>query len=88
MYGMYMGIIAMTPEKELLDRAIEALQNYRAGINFKDGVNEPPETEVTSILMKFRTLGKSPDEVYRESSDQERHFEAMHKITNFSNSDN
>lgn len=59
-------MLAMMPEELILEKAFEALQDYKLKKDLGLEV-EKPEADLFALLMKWRTTGKTPQEIIEQS---------------------
>lgn len=73
-------MISMLPEEPMVDHAIEVLENYKIGIT-----KEPPMVELMTLLMKWKSKGKSSEEIVKDISKVEEAKEYIDRRESLSN---
>ena len=79
---MMVTMVAMTPEEEIVEELITALQNYKLGL----ADQEPPVIELIKTIMKFKLKGKDPEAAFKEGLEEEKRmkkFQEVEKLSTF-----
>jgi hypothetical protein len=77
-------MISMMPEELIIEKALEELQTYKLQKDL--GVScKPPEAAVVALIMKWKTLGKTPQQIIDDVKQVESAKNIMDSFNSTSN---
>lgn len=78
-FGMMNVMVSLMPEEELVEKAIEALNNYKLGIGEKDkkGNLKKPMQEISILTLKFQQEGMSSSQILAKAEKIEAEVKIM-----------